>query len=274
MRTLLLATLVQVVLVAAAESSSSCDTESSEKCPMEKGASLLQVSANPDGGSSLLGANTLADEEAPAPAKKAAAAEPASLAANPITAAPSTAAATGNASTTDATNATTNATSASNETSEVSTTPPPATGCATKEDERAKAWFAETAAVGSPCVFGVDGDVRDEGSHCIYDNGDFGSNGWCYTAKDRSSWGSCNGLCPLYGQNQQLGAKIDNVDKIVDKVLQAVVNSTASATNVVNSSALATNAPKNEAPAPDTGKGPKPVETPALDAAHALAQKK
>jgi len=92
----------------------------------------------------------------------------------------------------------------------------------TKEDPRVKAWFTETSPVGTPCVFGVDGDVRDEGSHCIFDNGEFGSNGWCYTAKDRSSWGSCNGDCPLYGPSKQLGKKIDHMNKQVDKALEAL----------------------------------------------------
>jgi len=113
-----------------------------------------------------------------------------------------------------------NATNVTN-TSEASTTPAP-TGCVTKEDPRIKAWFTETSPAGTPCVFGVDGDVRDEGSHCIFDNGQFGSNGWCYTAKDRSSWGSCGGNCPLYGPSKQLASKIDHVDKKVDEVAQAL----------------------------------------------------
>merc|ERR1719160_1097971 len=96
---------------------------------------------------------------------------------------------------------------------------PVPTGCAVRDDPRAKAWFAETSPEGTACVFGADGDVRDEGSHCIFDDGAYGSNGWCYTSEDRSSWGSCNDKCPLYGPAKQLGKKIDHMDKMVDKVL-------------------------------------------------------
>jgi len=127
-------------------------------------------------------------------------------------------------------------------------------GCAVKEDARAKAWFAETSAAGTPCVFGVDGDVRDEGSHCIFDNGDYGSNGWCYTSKDRSSWGSCNDQCPLYGPSKQLGTKIDNMGQMVDKVVDALDGTQKD--NATNSTAKATENTKEEAPATDAPKAP------------------
>lgn len=91
-------------------------------------------------------------------------------------------------------------------------------GCVTRADSRARAWFAETSPPGTPCVFGVEGDARDEGSHCIFDDGLFGSNGWCYTSKDRSSWGSCNHLCPLYGSAANLGKKIERVAAVLDGI--------------------------------------------------------
>jgi len=213
MRTLLLATLA---LSASAQSSSCTSDNLGDKC--HYGTSLLQVSASPETGV-LLGTDV---RFAQAPATTAA---PAAAAgdANATTAAPesdtdatATTAAPANASVNETTTALPNSTNATvNETTTV-------TGCATREDTRAKAWFAETSPVGTPCVFGVDGDARDEGSHCIFDNGDFGSNGWCYTNKDRSSWGSCNDLCPLYGPSKQLGKKIDHMDKMVDKVAKAL----------------------------------------------------
>jgi len=92
--------------------------------------------------------------------------------------------------------------------------------CFTRKDSRAVAWWAETAPEGTPCVFGV--DVRDEDSHCMYSNGDYGSNGWCYTAKDESAWGSCGDGCPLYGQPASIATKIDHVVNVLDKVSRKV----------------------------------------------------
>lgn len=111
-------------------------------------------------------------------------------------------AATGN--TTDGANATnaSNGTNASNVTGMEM-------GCGTRKDPRAQAWFAVTSPVGTPCIFGV--DDRDEGDHCIFDDGEYGTNGWCWTSEDKSSWGSCNDKCPLYGAGATLGNKIDNV---------------------------------------------------------------
>jgi len=97
-----------------------------------------------------------------------------------------------------------------------------ATGCATRKDPRATAWFTETAPEGTPCVFGA--DTRDEGAHCIFENGDYGTNGFCFTKADRSEWGSCNDKCPLYGQPAALGNKLDSLlsaVKQIKKVLKA-----------------------------------------------------
>lgn len=97
------------------------------------------------------------------------------------------------------------------------------TACATRKDPRARQWFAQTAAKGTPCVFGADPD--DEGSHCIFDDGDYGSNGWCWTKKDRSEWGSCNSHCPLWGQHKVLGDKIDEVSDTLDRIASKVAAS-------------------------------------------------
>lgn len=96
------------------------------------------------------------------------------------------------------------------------------TNCTTRQDDRVQAFFTITSPPGTPCVFGVIGDARDEGSHCIYDGGMFGSNGWCYTSKDRSSWGSCNEHCPLWGSAEQIGKKIEKVAKVVAEVVKLV----------------------------------------------------
>lgn len=112
-------------------------------------------------------------------------------------------------------NATTNATNASEATTNVSDVH---VGCATRADDRIQSWFASAAAPGSPCIFGI--DVRDENSHCIYEDGAYGSFGWCFTASDRSEWGACNERCPLYGAPSALGKKIDSVAAKIDKVVE------------------------------------------------------
>lgn len=105
------------------------------------------------------------------------------------------------------------------------------TGCRTRDDDRAVVWYMETAPQGTPCIFGV--DPRDEGRHCIFDQGKFGSNGWCYTDKDRYAWGSCNDNCPLYGMHAALGRRIDSVGEQVDDVskqLEEMLGTTATTT--------------------------------------------
>lgn len=92
--------------------------------------------------------------------------------------------------------------------------------CVTRMDSRVSSWLATTSPEDTPCVFGV--DPRDEGSHCIFGNGQYGSNGWCWTSADRSTWGSCGDECPLYGAAQQLADKVqtasDKIDKVMDKL--------------------------------------------------------
>jgi hypothetical protein len=132
-------------------------------------------------------------------------------------------------------NVTANATNASNATpAEVDTS------CVTKEDARVAAWFTETAPVGSPCVFGI--DARDEGGHCIYSGGQYGSNGWCFTNKEQSAWGSCNEHCPLYGAHKKLGDKIEAVTDMVAKVnshLETQLNATVPEASAANETAAA-----------------------------------
>lgn len=91
--------------------------------------------------------------------------------------------------------------------------------CVTRHDERAASFWSQTAAVGSPCIFGV--DDRDEGSHCIAET-DFGSNGWCYTQRDMSAWGSCSEGCPLYGPHAKLAKKIDGMASVLGKLSDTI----------------------------------------------------
>jgi len=92
----------------------------------------------------------------------------------------------------------------------------PSGGCVTKQDPRAKAWWAKTAKPGTACVFGV--DPRDEGKHCIPEM-EFGSMGWCFTKKDKSEWGSCGEACPLYGHHKTVGKQIDGLAARVDAII-------------------------------------------------------
>merc|ERR1719375_2289566 len=70
---------------------------------------------------------------------------------------------------------------------------------------------AKLSPEGTACVFGV--DARDEGYHCIMEDGKFGANGWCYTSKDASSWGACSAGCPLFGQAKLLSARVTALNK-------------------------------------------------------------
>eukprot|EP00747_Dinoflagellata_sp_TGD_P210757 gnl/TRDRNA2_/TRDRNA2_84016_c0_seq1.p1 gnl/TRDRNA2_/TRDRNA2_84016_c0~~gnl/TRDRNA2_/TRDRNA2_84016_c0_seq1.p1 ORF type:complete len:424 (-),score=102.92 gnl/TRDRNA2_/TRDRNA2_84016_c0_seq1:396-1667(-) len=87
--------------------------------------------------------------------------------------------------------------------------------CATRAEKLADASW-KTAAVakpGTPCMFGL--DDRDEGEHCIYENGDYGSFGWCWTAKDKSEWGSCNEACPMSGPFQVIDKRLRHIEDIL-----------------------------------------------------------
>jgi hypothetical protein len=94
-------------------------------------------------------------------------------------------------------------------------------GCSTRFDSRAVSSFATTVSTaGSYCIFGV--DDRDEGSHCILSDGSYGTNGWCWTAEDRTTWGSCNEFCPLWGPAGVLEKRIDKMNVAVDKLLTKI----------------------------------------------------
>lgn len=134
------------------------------------------------------------------------------------------------------------------------------TKCATKKDARATSWWLETASEGTPCVFGV--DARDEGTHCVLDNEEFGSNGWCFTKEDKSEWGSCNDKCPLYGPNAAIGKMLDGVSESIQGVADKVAGN-SSANDVDESTPPeglpATNESVVEAPAEATSE---PTEAP------------
>lgn len=147
------------------------------------------------------------------------------VAAAPSAAAPSAAAAppTNNTNTKNTAaekNQTNNSTNTSNGT-ETSTKP-----CVTRLEGRATAaWtlFVTLSPPDTPCVFGV--DPRDEGGHCIEEEDDFyGSYGWCYTAADASSWGSCSMDCPLYGHLGKLGKKVNTIETGVDGIMEDIEN--------------------------------------------------
>lgn len=109
-----------------------------------------------------------------------------------------------------------------NDTNTTNTTKP----CLTRLEARAAAaWtlFVSLSPPDTPCVFGV--DPRDEGEHCIEEKGDlYGSYGWCYTAEDGSSWGSCNQDCPLYGHMGILGDKVDGLEDSADDIVDLIEN--------------------------------------------------
>eukprot|EP00927_Polykrikos_kofoidii_P085379 TRINITY_DN927_c0_g1_i2.p1 TRINITY_DN927_c0_g1~~TRINITY_DN927_c0_g1_i2.p1 ORF type:complete len:395 (-),score=53.45 TRINITY_DN927_c0_g1_i2:29-1213(-) len=124
--------------------------------------------------------------------------------------------------------------------------------CTTRDDPRVEHMFYETSPAGTSCVFGV--EEADEGSHCIYDNGQYGSFGWCYTSHDKSSWGSCSEDCPLSGQFKILGTKVDEVLRRLKRIkvpvppqakVTATTNQTARASN--RSSTTTTAAPTSAA---------------------------
>jgi len=125
--------------------------------------------------------------------------------------------------------------------------------CTTRADKRVWALGYTTADPGSKCVFGV--DPRDEGLHCIMDDAQFGTLGWCFTNKEGSSWGSCSADCPLFGQEGILGDKIDDFINRLDEQGQILMDtvekmrnnaSNPEAQNNTSSAADADRAPKAE----------------------------
>jgi len=94
--------------------------------------------------------------------------------------------------------------------------------CFTREDPRVSSLGYTTAKAGTPCKFGL--DERDEGWHCIMDDRKYGSLGWCYTEDDLGEWGACDSGCPLFGQEQILGEKLDKLEDLVSNVSKALEN--------------------------------------------------
>uniref|UniRef100_A0A7S4QWT8 Fibronectin type-II domain-containing protein n=1 Tax=Alexandrium monilatum TaxID=311494 RepID=A0A7S4QWT8_9DINO len=156
--------------------------------------------------------------------------------------------------------------------------------CVTRMDSRASHWAYTTSPPGTPCFFGV--DVRDEGSHCIMEDGEYGSYGWCWTATDRSSFGSCSEDCPLPGPDGVLDKKLDRIQKELDMTREAVANLAGMLSRALvrrrgwgrrqaaaNTSKAATNTSKAPQPAKkaatNTSKAPQPAEKAATNTSKA-----
>jgi hypothetical protein len=97
-----------------------------------------------------------------------------------------------------------------------------AMNCTTVDDPRGATMLTMTgvAKAGTPCVFGA--DERDQGGHCIMDDGKYGTYGWCYTTMDKTAWGSCSEYCPLGGAAGVLERRIDDLDQFVARILAKV----------------------------------------------------
>jgi hypothetical protein len=133
--------------------------------------------------------------------------------------------------------------------------------CATWNDIRANSLSYTTAPEGTPCKFGL--DARDEGSHCIFDNGKYGSNGWCFTSDD-FEWGSCNEHCPLYGANAALSKQLQKTNEKLDKLVERVGRTAGDAKHPVSENPIAQEPPaKPPATPPATPPAsPPPASTP------------
>merc|ERR1719174_3405448 len=112
-------------------------------------------------------------------------------------------------------------------------TPHPKSSCVTIESPMDKVWMEALAPLkvakgDSECVFGV--DSRDEGGHCIHQNGKYGAYGWCFTKKDGSEWGSCNKLCPTYGQEKKLNDRIKELEEKLADTREKLIPELAKAT--------------------------------------------
>lgn len=93
-------------------------------------------------------------------------------------------------------------------------------GCVTIESPLAQPTLGtQVAPVGTPCIFRA--DAWDEARHCIdADSGRYGQFGWCWTKLDRSEWGSCSELCPLAGAPLTLGQRLDDLEKLVERLAE------------------------------------------------------
>jgi len=101
--------------------------------------------------------------------------------------------------------------------------------CVTRDDPLAKSSYLQgpVSKPGTACVFGK--DDRDEGKHCILDNGKYGEFGWCYTA---DGWGSCSKDCPLFGPSRVLYEYLKNLTrrlaKFENQTMQTIAQNTTS----------------------------------------------
>jgi len=111
--------------------------------------------------------------------------------------------------------------------------------CVTREDPRASALGYTTPDPGTQCVFGV--DDRDEGYHCILDEGTYGSYGWCWTSAAMDAFGSCSESCPLFGQLRILERQIKELSDQLRDVRDVLLStSTTSATTSTTTSITTT----------------------------------
>lgn len=156
--------------------------------------------------------------EGQTPVKEGAEAPKKEAAANKTTGAAAGKNASAAIATDNATGSVTRVTTAAPATAAPAKTTAPNSTCVTKKDDRIKAWTVRTSPEGTACVFGV--DPRDEGSHCVFENQDYGSNGWCYTSKDKGAWGSCAPGCPLSGPFRAISSKIDGIASDVKRILR------------------------------------------------------
>eukprot|EP00927_Polykrikos_kofoidii_P004345 TRINITY_DN1171_c0_g1_i2.p1 TRINITY_DN1171_c0_g1~~TRINITY_DN1171_c0_g1_i2.p1 ORF type:complete len:456 (-),score=87.44 TRINITY_DN1171_c0_g1_i2:25-1392(-) len=154
--------------------------------------------------------------------------------------------------------------------------------CVTKKDPRIDAMLTDTSPEGTPCVFGA--DPADEGEHCIYDDGKYGSFGWCYTALDQGSWGSCSVNCPLSGQFEILGTKLDEVLRRLKRLraespkaaatgtlVNATVGSPSNSTIASPTSTSTTGNTGSQAASTDTAETPAAADSEAAAAGNAEA---
>lgn len=88
--------------------------------------------------------------------------------------------------------------------------------------------MVKTAKNGTSCLFGI--DDRDEGEHCIMEDGKYGSFGWCWTSQKKDTWGSCSEDCPLFGVFKILGKKIEKLRGQLSIAKEALANATGNAT--------------------------------------------
>lgn len=113
--------------------------------------------------------------------------------------------------------------------------------CVTRYEPRADAMtshlMTSIAPTGTPCLFGV--DPRDEGKHCIHEDDDLGSFGWCFTTADQSQWGSCGEKCPLIGHPKLLGERIDDIKEMLHEMNDFVHEKLGEKENGTSPAALA-----------------------------------